>query len=396
MNNFKISRIPEIIFEPRSFEKLPGILSKYGQNVLIITGGNSLEKSGNIEKLKILSEKYNFVLFYEKISSEPSPSVVDKITSAYRDKNISAIASIGGGSVIDCGKAVSAMLCEECGIYEFLEGIGTKNPSGKKIPFIAVPTTAGTGSETTKNAVFSEIGPRGFKKSLRHDNYVPDIALLDPILTLSLPAEITAAGGFDALSQLIESYLSNKNNPFTDALALSGIKAVSESLLTLYSVSPEDISLRAKMSYASMVSGITLANAGLIVIHGLAGTIGGYFNAAHGVICGILLPAALDVILIKLKSENNEKYISRYSDIYFAMTGEKAGTIISSAEKLVTLLYQWKKDLNLPGLSSLLKLDISSADYDDALKKITENSDQKNNPVKLSPEDMRLILKMCN
>lgn len=196
--------------------------------------------------------------------------------------------AIGGGSVIDCGKAVAAMLVEDGSVQDYLEGVGTRKPSGAKIPFIAVPTTAGTGSEATKNAVVCD-RKEGYKKSLRHDAYMPDVAVIDPELTMTAPRPVTIACGLDAVSQLIESYTSTKANVFTDSLALTALSHASESLLPHCLDQGNDISLRGKMSYAALISGITLSHAGLGAVHGMAGPLGGLFPVPHGVTCGKLL-----------------------------------------------------------------------------------------------------------
>ena len=184
---------------------------------------------------------------------------------------------------MDAGKSISAMLTKTESIKEYLEGIGTKKHDGKKMPFVAVPTTSGTGSEATKNAVISEIGGRGFKKSLRHDNFVPDSVVIDPRLMISCPQNVTAASGMDVFSQLIEGYLSTNSSPMTDALALSGLRYIKEGLLKSYETG-DDIDARGKVAYASYLSGVVLANAGLGTVHGFASPIGGYFDIPHGVV----------------------------------------------------------------------------------------------------------------
>lgn len=396
MKPFRLAKTPEIIFGEGGLSQLPDEAGKYGKRILFITGMSSFEKSGGKNILeKACTGKFEKI-FFEQAPSEPSPELVDSLAAKYRSENLSVIAAVGGGSVIDCGKALSAMICENESIFSFLEGTGTKKPSGRKIPFIAVPTTSGTGSEATKNAVFTKTGTDGFKKSIRHDNYIPEIALVDPALTLALPRRETASSGIDALSQLIESYLSNSHNPVTDELALSGIRAAASALPELYHRQPDNIDLRSKMSYAALLSGITLANAGLIVIHGLAGTIGGYFSIPHGTICGTLLPSAMEMNLEKMKEANCQKSIERYAHIYEAMTGKREKNSLLTAEKLVSLLYELKSELDLPGLTEMLKsAGAGAAEIKDAFVKIAENSGIKNNPVDLSQRDMLKILHNC-
>ena len=193
------------------------------------------------------------------------------------DRGIDVVLSTGGGSVIDAGKAVSAMLRVEGSVAEYLEDVGTRKHPGTKVPFVAVPTTAGTGCEATRNAVLSRVGPDGFKKSLRHDNFLPDAAVVDPVLTLSCPPDITAACGLDALTQLLESFVSTKASVLTDVLALSGLEHIGNSLVPACTNSGQDIDMRANLSYAALMSGITLTSAGLGTVHGFASSIGGLF-----------------------------------------------------------------------------------------------------------------------
>ena len=218
------------IFAPGSVSSLSEEASFYGKRMILFTGGSSLKKRGVLARIEASLKKDGFDYPIYSIDSEPEPDTVDRITAENTGTRPDVIAAVGGGSVIDAGKAVSAMLCEDGLISEYLEGIGNKTPSGRKIPFIAVPTTAGTGSEATSNAVMRKLGPDGFKKSLRHFNYTPEIAVIDPELYSGCPPSIAAASGMDALSQLIEAYISVKSTFFTDIHVLGAIDAIFEAL----------------------------------------------------------------------------------------------------------------------------------------------------------------------
>ncbi|MFH2057919.1 MAG: iron-containing alcohol dehydrogenase [Pseudomonadota bacterium] len=193
MIDFNFFVNPQVLFGPGKLEHLPQLIKRYGNTVLIITGSQSFLNSDHWANLSTTLEKQGIDYFQAVISGEPTPAMIDGIVQNYRHHNINIIAAIGGGSVIDSGKAVSAMVTKKLPVVEYLEDVGTQVHDGKKIPFIAVPTTSGTGSEATKDADIHQVGKNGFKKSLRHDHFIPDIAIIDPELTINCPANITAA-----------------------------------------------------------------------------------------------------------------------------------------------------------------------------------------------------------
>jgi alcohol dehydrogenase class IV len=281
---FRFARVPLIIFHQGALSELPRIASGYGRKIILVTGNRSFISSASAGKMLDNLKKESIAFEIVPIAGEPSPEMIDEAVAKHRNFEANLVIAVGGGSVMDAGKAISAMLTVGGSVTDYLEDVGTLQHPGAKIPFIAVPTTSGTGSETTKNAVISRVGAGGFKKSLRHDNFVPEIAIVDPELTLGCPPEITAAAGMDCFTQLTEAFLSTKSNEYTDALAIQGLKAVKESLLKAYTVG--DIESRSGMSFAALTSGICLANAGLGTVHGFASSIGGTFTIPHGIICG--------------------------------------------------------------------------------------------------------------
>jgi alcohol dehydrogenase class IV len=385
---FTLSRIPEIRFGAGIIRTLPQLLAKFGDQMLIVTGGVSFLNSKICKELyKALIDNHSVVI-QSIVTGEPSPELVDKEVTFFKSKQIDIVIAIGGGSVIDAGKAISAMLNEDGSVADYLEGVGTgKIPSGLKVPFIAVPTTAGTGSEATKNAVLSQVGLQGYKRSLRHDNFIPDIALIDPELMLSLPANLTATCGMDALTQLMEAYLSPKSNPMIDALAFSGMEAVKNSLESAVQDGAHDIAARTGMAYASLLSGIALAQAGLGIVHGLASPIGGYYNIPHGVICGTLLAPAteMNIQLLRQKGENDWA-LYKYARIGALFGHCDEENVDFCCQQLIEQLYNWTYRFNLPMLSDYgIKLN--------QVEKIVVNSDIKNNPVRLSDEHIAAILK---
>src|SRR4030042_5754294 len=288
---FQFSRLPLIYFGTGKIRVLSSLIRRYGNVVILVTDQGSFTSSPYATVL-FESFRQEVIRYYPAvIQGEPSPDMIDTVVEKLRHEAVDAVVSIGGGSVLDAGKAISAMMCMPGSVREYLEVVGTREPPGKKLPFIALPTTSGTGSEATKNAVISQTGKDGFKKSLRHDNFVPEIAIVDPELTISCPDNITAASGMDCFTQLTESYLSDKACEYTDALAWEGLKAIKSSLVRSF-INGQDAEARSGMSFAALTSGICLANAGLGVVHGFASSIGGMFNIPHGAICGTLMAPA--------------------------------------------------------------------------------------------------------
>ncbi len=387
MNNFTLSGIPVVEFGHGSIQKLNAHLGKYGKNILLISGSKSLEEGGLANDIRSDLKKDGFVFFEEKISFEPTPAIIDSITNKYRKENIEALCAIGGGSVLDTGKAVAAMLKEKEGVKTYLETVGLMKPSGKTLPVIAVPTTSGTGSEATKNAVVSETGTQGFKSSLRHDNYIPKVAIIDPSLTLSCPPYITACCGLDALSQLIESYLSTQATPFTDALAFDGIRRIFNSLQRACLDSPHDIHMRSELSYAAFISGITLAHAGLCVVHGLASTLGYRTTAPHGLICGLLLPEWLKMTSNYLIAEDNKSSVlyTKFTNLTYCANVPAIRNYKNSFEPFISFVENLYSNLNLPKLSGF---GLSKS----MIPEIASSSGNKNNPYPITQKEREFLL----
>ncbi len=388
--SFNFARIPNIIFGAGSLNELYDIIPQFGKNVLFVIGETSLKKSGKWDEITSIIDKKSFNYFLLSISKEPSPLIIDEAVTKFRKKNIELVVGIGGGSVTDAGKAISAMIPKEDSIKNYLEGVGNKIHDGEKIPYIAIPTTSGTGSEATKNAVISEIGPEGFKKSLRHDNLIPNIALIDPELMISCPPSISAACGMDAFTQLLEAYVSPKGSPMTDTLALSGMKYMNKNLLYACSSGASNIEVRTAMAYGSLMSGITLANAGLGIVHGLASAIGSLYDIPHGVICGTLLAEATKINIKKLQEQDSsgKEGLKKHADIGALLSEDKTeeiGKTDENCSKLVNILDRWTQELKIERLG---KYGIKMEDIGIIIEKVG----LKNNPVKLEKEDIKNIL----
>ena len=400
--SFEFASTPDIVFGCGALAGLPSLIAEQGERVLLITGGSSLQKSGNLQRLTADLEDRVESIELENVSGEPSPKLVDKLAEKHRFPAPTVIAAVGGGSVLDAGKAVSALIPCEDSVMAYLEGVGKgRQHSGKKVPFIAVPTTSGTGSEATKNAVLSRVGENGFKKSLRHDNFVPDLALIDPELVQSCPPDITAASGLDAISQLLGAYLSTEASPLTDSLALKALEMAGNSYY-LTVAEGKNLRARADMAYAALISGIVLANAGLGIVHGAASPLGGYFDIPHGVVCGTLLPAAVEKNIELLREETREDRGARTESRQFLEKYARAGALLNQeaepgrmdlevqvekyCDRLIDILYEWVEKLPI---SRLGEYGIREAD----LGKIAAETGCKNNPVSLSREQIEDILR---
>ena len=385
VNDFVLNRVPRILFGNGKLSALPGMIKAFGDNLLILTGRKSFLKSKQADELidALKSKKINFST--EPVPHEPSPRMIDDLVRKYSGKAISVVVSIGGGSVLDAGKAVSAMLPLGEPVKEYLEGVGTRKHPGAKIPFIAVPTTAGTGSETTGNSVLSETGPEGFKRSLRHENFIPDIALVDPELTLSCTSMQTAISGMDAFSQLLESFLSTRCSKLTDALALEGILHVRNSLKKAVS-NGNDPEARAGMSYASLLSGITITNAGLGLVHGFASSIGGRKDIPHGVICGTLMGVVNRAIIERLlKEDTNPAALEKYIRLGKLLSGTEERSDVDYAFYVANTIESLVEELKIPSLGNygLTEEEITA---------IARSTDHKNNPVVFTTEELKDML----
>jgi alcohol dehydrogenase class IV len=376
---FQFARLPLIYFGSGKRSLLPGLIRQYGSTIILVAGRSSFMDSVNASTLLESLRTRGIVYHVVNVGGEPSPDLIDDTVTKFRDTCPAAVVSIGGGSVVDAGKAISAMMKMPDPVINYLEVIGTKEHPGTKIPFIAIPTTSGTGSEATKNAVLSSIGRNGFKRSLRHDNFVPDIAVIDPELTLECPQDITSASGTDCFTQLVESFLSVKACAYTDALAVEGLKAIKRSLLRSYT-DGSDLGARTDMSFAALTSGICLANAGLGSVHGLAGTIGGLYSIPHGLVCGTLMAVANEVNVRELRQEApGSEALAKYATlgkIFIDGAGRSEDYYIDG---FISYLHELTDALELPGLR---KYGLNQND----IRIISSETDNKNNPVRLSPD----------
>lgn len=390
MFDFSIAKLPRIEFGTGVFKKLPDTIAIYGRHILLVTGGQSFSRTDYWQTLINELNDRAMIWVHCTVAEEPSPTLIDETVKAFADHSFDVVVGIGGGSALDAAKAIAGLLKVQRSVMDYLEGVGPELPyEGPTIPFIAVPTTAGPGSEATKNAVLSKHGENGFKKSFRHEKLVAEYAIVDPDLLSSCPPSVIAANGMDALTQLIESYVSARSNAFTDALALSGLYATRNALILLYQQSEPSKAHREKMAYAALISGITLAQVGLGSVHGLASPLGAFYPMPHGVVCGTLVASATAVnIKSMLAREPENKALAKYHHLAEILCGKKYGDPEAAYSALTDLLTLWTKELMLPRLSQY-------GLQETGLDKVVANSrgsSMKTNPIVLTDEEIRLIL----
>ena len=387
---FSIARLPRIEFGAGSIGKLAALAANYGDSLLVVTGAHSLDASGVWQRIE--QDLKNAGLHWQRvrISGEPSPQLVDDIAASHRQHAIDLVIGIGGGSVLDAAKAIAGLLRVDDSVMDYLEGVGPEKPyHGPAVPFIAIPTTAGTGSEATRNAVLSVSGREGFKKSFRDEQLVPACALLDPELLASCPAPLIAADGMDALTQLLESLVSLRANPLTDALAWSGLRMARDSLLPWYEGRGDQAAARAGMAYAALLSGITLAQTGLGSVHGLASPLGAFFPIPHGVVCGTLVAAATRInINAMLEREPDNPALDKYRQVAELLCQRSFSSRELAWQALLRLLDDWTQRLQLPLLDHY---GITPDTFAHTVAS-SRGSSMKTNPIVLRDEEIAAVL----
>lgn len=387
---FQVSRLPAIRFGQGSARQLADHLKPFGNRALIVTGRHSFVKSDHWPALQEDLAKADIAWEWLQVHGEPSPQLVDEAVARYADADIEVVVGIGGGSVLDAAKAIAGLLAGGHSVMDYLEGVGKGLPyAGPALPFIAVPTTAGTGSEATKNAVLSVQGEEGFKKSFRHEDLVARLAIVDPELLTSCPKALIAANGMDAFTQLLESYVSINASPMTDALAWSGMTAFRDGFWSAWEVDHSEAETGyARLAMASLFSGITLAQAGLGSVHGLASPLGAFFPIPHGVVCGTLLAEATAINIAALRERTpDSSALRKYAAVGRLLTGETENDA-AACDALVDRLYQWTDRLELPLLNTF---GVTADDLDRVVANARGGS-MKTNPLVLSDDELRRLL----
>lgn len=392
INPFSIARLPRIEFGSGVLKKVPQLAAGYGKHALVLTGHKSFVDTQHWADLKTaFDQSGTAVTHIKRNAGEPSPSEVDNKVAALAGQNINVVIGIGGGSVLDEAKAIAGLLRVGHSVMDYLEGVGPERSyEGPSVPFIAVPTTAGTGSEATKNAVLSQHGTKGFKKSFRDDKLVAEWAVVDPDLIATCPQTVIAGNGMDAFTQLLESYVSTKANPITDALALQGLKAAFDGLLPLYESAGADPQARTNMALASLLSGINLAQTGLGSVHGLASPLGAFFPIPHGIVCGTLMGAAtrINIEALKKHGDRASPALAKYAEIGRMLSQSPTADDATALFNLVETIDDWTKRLDLPRLQAF---GIEESDFSRIIKNISPSS-MKTNPLVLEENEIVALL----
>jgi alcohol dehydrogenase class IV len=378
---FEFATAGRIIFGPGTIGEIGDLAAAMGRRALLVTGKNVDRAAPVIEQLKV----QGITITQFSIPGEPTTDLVLTAVDIARRGACEFVIGMGGGSVLDAGKVVAALLTNDGELMDYLEIIGGGQAlSSKPATYIAIPTTAGTGAEVTRNAVLDSPQHR-VKVSMRSPLMLPDLALIDPEITCSLPPEITAVTGLDAFTQLLEAYVSVQANPLTDGICREGLQRAARSLKKAYS-DGKNIHARRDMSLASLFGGLALANAKLGAVHGFAGPLGGMYDAPHGALCAGLLPHVLDVNLKALQSRAPEsRAINRYDEVARIITGRST----DRAAEGINWIQELCSQLQVPRLS---EYGVRKEDLYTIVLKSKDASSMKGNPILLTEAELLEVL----
>jgi len=387
---FEFSTARRIVFGPGAAERLPALVAGYGKRAFLVLGSTSDRLTATLEAIAAR----NVATTVFNVAGEPTVEMAQAAVAAAREAKADVVVAIGGGSVLDIGKVVAVMLKNEGELSDYLEVVGKGRPLREQAaPLTAVPTTAGTGAEVTYNAVLG-VPDQQVKVSMRSPLMLPRWAIVDPLLTHSMPPELTASTGLDALTQLIEAFVSNQANPLTDGLCREGMQRAGRSLRKAFE-DGADAQAREDMSLAGLFSGMALANAKLGAAHGFAGPLGGMTSAPHGAICGKLLPYVIQANVQALQnrlagSDTNasaeaQSILARFDEIGRILTGRDTAAASDAVSWIGELCAQF-------GMSGLRRYGLSKVDFPLVLERAKKASSMQGNPVELSDEELGEIL----
>jgi len=372
---FEFATAGRIMAGPGRAQELPEVLAPLGSRVQVVTGADPARHGGLLAALGLPTAVF-------PVAAEPTVDLARAAAAAAREHGADVIAAIGGGSVIDTGKAVAMLLGNGGDPLDYLEVVGSGRAITRPaVPCVAVPTTAGTGAEVTANAVLA-VPSHQVKASLRSPLMIPRVALVDPLLTVSSPPSVTAASGLDALTQCLEPFVSVQATPLTDGLAREGLRRAGTGLRAAYA-DGSDVAARADMAMCSLLGGMALANAKLGAVHGLAGVIGGTADVPHGIACAALLAPVIEANVRAAASAPG--VLARYTEAARLLTQDPTADIgdgLAWIRETLTLLH-------VPGLASF---GLEPQQADDIAAKALVSSSMKGNPVPLSQADLRAIV----
>lgn len=378
---FEFATATRIIFGPGAISQIGSLAREFGKRALLVTG----RTADRAEKLRsnLAAREITCVPF--QVAGEPTVDLVTSGIRFARDEQCDLVISLGGGSVIDAGKAIAAFLTNTGDVIDYLEVIGQGKPLTRPpAPFLAIPTTAGTGTEVTRNAVLASI-PHRVKVSLRSPLLLAKIALIDPELTYDLTPALTASTGLDALTQLIEPYVSIRSNPLTDGFCIEGMRRVARSLQRAYRNS-HDAPAREDMALASLLGGLALANAALGAVHGFAAPLGGSFHAPHGAVCAALLSHAMEMNVRALRERQpGSEPLRRYEEVARVLTGHGQ----ARAEDGVRWVRDLCEALQAPRLRAF---GVTEDHFSELVEKAAKASSMRGNSIVLTPDEMREVL----
>ena len=381
MIRFDFATASAINFGAGSRAILPDRIRSEGTRALVVTGSEPERADALLAAIR----NAGVTVTSSPLAHEPTVDDARSVTRLARDEAVEVVIALGGGSVIDLGKAVAALATNAGDPLDYLEVIGRGQPLVERpLPVIAVPTTAGAGAEVTRNAVLAS-PDHGAKASLRSPLMLPRLALVDPELTLTLPRDVTAATGMDALAQLLEPYVSVRANPVTDPLSLDGLTRVARSLRRAWT-DGADLEARTDMSLAALFGGLALANAGLGAVHGFAAAVGGRFDAPHGAVCAALLPGVVRANVAALAARAPASPAgARYVTAARVLTGNTAAT----ADDLIEWLQQLRSDLEIPGLGAY---GVGAPEAEAVVAAAMRASSMKANPIELDTHELHQAL----
>lgn len=380
MHPFEFATATKIVFGAGKLREIGPIARELGTRPIVITGRDSKRAEPLLTHLRAQGIEPSIF----SVVGEPTIETVTEGIALAKNENADCIIGFGGGSALDAGKAIAIMMTNGGELIDYLEVIGRGQSLSKpSLPFVAIPTTSGTGAEVTRNAVIGSPQHRS-KASLRSPHMLPRVALVDPELTLALPPHVTATSGMDALTQLIEPFVSARANPLSDALCREAIPRIARSLRVAFEENSR--SAREDMALASLFGGLALSNAGLGAVHGFANPIGGMFSAPHGAICGALLPQVMTANLDALRSRRPGSMTeSRYAEIARMLTGNPTANPEDGL--------RWIKDLvRVLSIPSLRMLRVAEHDLEEIVSKSQKASSMKGNPIELTTSELRECL----